>query len=335
MHVFRWCSPESALTLNTPSRTALRISASAMTQKWLSGASFKQDGFDHDGFPPKPPKKPPPCDTNISFMMPEAMLNAILKCQTDGSWSQISASKLLYQLIGIKTPQVHLKVWDTISRCAVRSVNSKLLQAAKKEFERLSTYFYAPSDSPIWSLLVIARKATSPFIRFCGDYTVAISKYMEIAHFPIPNAFWPLEKNSKFKKFLDLDLTNGSHQLPLDEDAIGYLSPSLPTWRRTTKTWLVTRNNDIYLQLLRRLDYRHIWKSPDDNKDAYHKFVVVVTLALERNLGFKMKKSGYGLQRWHSLVTSVHKENIIYLPSVVKRLLTCLYLHRARKWNVF
>ena len=54
-----------------------------------------------------------------------------------------------------------------------RPINPRLFENTKKEFERLLKYFYVPSKSPWASPLVIAPKATAPFIRFCGDYTMA------------------------------------------------------------------------------------------------------------------------------------------------------------------
>ena len=55
-------------------------------------------------------------------------------------------------------------------RIRSRPVNPKLYEHAKKEFDRLSTYIYKESVSPWASPLVIAPKATAPFIRLCGDY---------------------------------------------------------------------------------------------------------------------------------------------------------------------
>ena len=47
-----------------------------------------------------------------------------------------------------------------------RPINPRLFENASKEFERLRRYHYVPSTSPIASPLVIASKATSPYIRF-------------------------------------------------------------------------------------------------------------------------------------------------------------------------
>jgi hypothetical protein len=49
-------------------------------------------------------------------------------------------------------------------------VNKRVFEPVKKEFERMLTYFYTKSESPWASPLVIAPKATKPFIRICGDY---------------------------------------------------------------------------------------------------------------------------------------------------------------------
>jgi hypothetical protein len=42
---------------------------------------------------------------------------------------------------------------------------ARLFEHAEKEFDRMSTCFYLPSDSPVASCLVIAPKATKPFIQ--------------------------------------------------------------------------------------------------------------------------------------------------------------------------
>jgi hypothetical protein len=49
-----------------------------------------------------------------------------------------------------------------------RPVNKRVFEPAQKEFERMLTYLYTKSESPWASPLVIAPKATKPFIRICG-----------------------------------------------------------------------------------------------------------------------------------------------------------------------
>ena len=73
-----------------------------------------------------------------------------------------------------------------ILRPKARPVNSALIVNAKKEFDRLCQHFYEPSTSSVASCLVVAPKATAPFIRLCGDY-VQINKHITIPHHPIPH----------------------------------------------------------------------------------------------------------------------------------------------------
>ena len=51
-----------------------------------------------------------------------------------------------------------------------RPINPRLLEDCKKEFERMSSYFYRPTTPAHASPLVTAPKATAPFVRFCGNY---------------------------------------------------------------------------------------------------------------------------------------------------------------------
>jgi hypothetical protein len=83
-----------------------------------------------------------------------------------------------------------------------RPIRPEIFPTIKKEYERLSGYFYEPSDSPIASCLVVAPKATSPFLRLCGDYT-SVNKYIERGHHPIPIVKHELAKIIEFPIYLD------------------------------------------------------------------------------------------------------------------------------------
>ena len=102
-------------------------------------------------------------------------------------------------------------------RVRSRSINPKLYEHARKEYDRLSQYMYRPSISPRASPLVIAPKATAPFIRFCGDY-VWINEHIEFPQLYIPHVQHELEKAAGFKVFLDIDLTNSFHQIVLSDE---------------------------------------------------------------------------------------------------------------------
>ena len=81
-----------------------------------------------------------------------------------------------------------------------RSISLRILPDAKNEFDRLVQYFYAPSNSPHASLLVVAPKATKPFICFCGDY-VAINKWDTILSL-MYNIVWRRYADSRYSWIL-------------------------------------------------------------------------------------------------------------------------------------
>ena len=101
-------------------------------------------------------------------------------------------------------------------RPKLRPVKPELMGPVKIEFDRLCTYMYVPSDSPIASPLVVAPKATYPFHRMCGDY-VFINQYILKMQHHIPLVFNELEKASKGRVFIDFDMKNAFHQIVLDK----------------------------------------------------------------------------------------------------------------------
>ena len=108
--------------------------------------------------------------------------------------------------------------------CPVRDAS---LKDAKAEFDRMLQYFFIRSNSPIASPIVVAPKATSPFIRLCGDYR-QVNPYISISQEPIPHVQYNLAKAAGFKFFVDLDMTNSFHQTPLDLPSSLLLSVSTP-----------------------------------------------------------------------------------------------------------
>ena len=149
---------------------------------------------------------------------------------------------------GINIPPVTLKTKDDIpekKKPPPRCINPKLWDVAKKEFDRLLTYFYVKSDSSRASPLVIAPKATDPFIRFAGDYSICVNHYRLTGHWPIPNVCHSLEKIARFCMFPDIDLMNGFHQIPICEktsepthlvdDVLVSENPSLLVSRKTAE----------------------------------------------------------------------------------------------------
>ena len=74
---------------------------------------------------------------------------------------------------GIKMSPYHLDTKPGLPeylKARTRPVRETLYKDTKAEFDRMRTYFHEISTSPIASPLVVASKATAPFIRLCGDY---------------------------------------------------------------------------------------------------------------------------------------------------------------------
>ena len=118
---------------------------------------------------------------------------------------------------GIDMVPYHLDVKPGLPdylRARARPVREALFQDAKTEFDRMRTYFYEPSTSSIACPLVIAPKATAPFIRPCGDYR-PINPFINIPQEPIPHVQQSLSKAAGWKILVDLDM-NSFHQIPID-----------------------------------------------------------------------------------------------------------------------
>ena len=131
---------------------------------------------------------------------------------------------------GICMTPYHLEVKPGLPdhlKARARPVRAALFHDAKTEFDRMRTYFYEKSTSPIACPLVVAPKATTPFIRLCGDYR-PINPYICIPQEPIPNVQQSLAKAAGWNVFVDLDMTNSFHQIPIDDFSSNLLSVSTP-----------------------------------------------------------------------------------------------------------
>ena len=79
---------------------------------------------------------------------------------------------------------VHVEFTDSLParlKPATRKIPPSILEVAKKEFDRLLTYFLVPSTSPVASNITVASKATPPYVRICGDFRI-INKYIITNH---------------------------------------------------------------------------------------------------------------------------------------------------------
>lgn len=199
---------------------------------------------------------------------------------------------------------------DTIMARA-RPVRPELYEHALMEFERLRRYFYecdpALNDSRYASPLVIAPKATKPFIRFCGDYRVP-NQYIVIPQVPIPIVVHELQKAALYKIYVDLDMTNSFHQLPIDEEFSKILTVKTP-WGLVRPKFLpegVGPASGLLQTVVRKIfaDFEE-WTIvifdnflilAHDYQDAYDKLEKVLKKCREYRVILKMKKSFIGVR---------------------------------------
>lgn len=182
--------------------------------------------------------------------------------------------------------------------------------AAEQEMKRMTQYMYVPSKSPIASGLVVADKATAPFVRICGNY-VKVNKYVVTGHYPIPHVLRSLEKICGFKKFLDLDLVNAFHQVPLGPITSAKLSVQTP-WGQFAPKFMpegVAPATFILQETVSRIFsdfdewtiaiFDNLLVLAHDYDDAYKKLEIIIDRCIEYNLYLKFSKSWLGFDQVH------------------------------------
>ena len=216
-----------------------------------------------------------------------------------------------------------------------RPINPRLWQHAKAEFERMQTYFYRTSDSNYASPLVIAPKATHPFIRLCGDHR-EVNKHIMIGHYMIPILDHEIEKISNYKVFLDLDLKNAFHQIKLGPTTSRLLSIVTP-WGQFEPLFMPEGVGPASAELQRVMEsifsdmsqfsivlFDNILVMANDFEDARIKLEKVFKRCIERNLFLKFSKSfmgfneakffGYIIREGRCELSQERKDAIMNIP---------------------
>ena len=239
---------------------------------------------------------------------------------------------------GIRINPITIK-WKTTlperDNIRARPVNPRLMAPAKAEFDRLLHYFYRPSNSPHASALVIAPKATKPFIRFCGDY-VKKNEHIERGHFPMPHVKLTLEKITRFNVFLDIDWVNAYHQFPLSEDTSRKLSVVTP-WGQVEPMFMpegVSPASEIMQSVVQKIFgdfddwliaiYDNILVLAYDYADGFEKLKKIVARCKEYNVFLKFSKTwlgfpsceffGFKCERHKYQLTEKRKAAIMEIP---------------------
>ena len=165
-----------------------------------------------------------------------------------------------------------------------------------------------PLYGPVASSLVIAPpKATAPFIRFCGDYQ-GVNKFIPHWHIPIPHPQRTIsDKLVNHDAYGDVvDMTNGFHQLPIDEDTSMKLSIQTP-WGRVCPLFLpegVSIGNAHLQQseILKDCEWAiivifdNILICASDYDELYERIDIALVLCIKYNVTLKMGKTWLGFQ---------------------------------------
>lgn len=196
----------------------------------------------------------------------------------------------------------------TLLKPKARHISPKLFEHARAEFNRLRNYFYRPSDSPVASCLVIAPKTTKPFIRFCGDY-VHINRYVERGHFPVPVVKHELAKIIKFPIYIDIDLANAYHQVPLGPITSKRLSVQTP-WGQVEPMFMpegVSPASGVLQSIMHKIFsdfdewsiviFDNLLLLAESYEDAYNKLNEVLKRCVEYNIVLKFSKSFLGYRK--------------------------------------
>jgi hypothetical protein len=210
---------------------------------------------------------------------------------------------------GLKIPPVDLEVSEDMPKRLkpkARAVRDDLLEDAKKEFDRLCKYLFMPSDSEIACAQVVAPKATSPYIRLVGDYR-PINPFIKIPQRPIPMPQYEIIKASKYSVFMDLDMANSFHQIPLSKRLSEILSVQtrwglvrprfLPEGVGPASGLLQMIVSDIFKDFSDWIVviFDNFLICANDYEDAYEKLKKILKRCEEYNVILKYSKSWFGM----------------------------------------
>ena len=181
-----------------------------------------------------------------------------------------------------------------------------MLENTKKELDRLSKYMLLPSESAVVSPMTVAPKNTEPWLRICGDYREP-NKYVLVWYYHIPKPEDEIKKAAGFRVFIDLDLCNSFHQIPLGHLTSLLLSIMTP-WGSFRPLFMPEGVGPASFVLQKIMDdifsdykdwlvviFDNILLLAHDYKDAFMKLKLVIKRCHDFNLILKLKKSWFGV----------------------------------------
>ena len=131
---------------------------------------------------------------------------------------------------GIDWPPIHIDFDPAMPKRLIphrARVNPILYKPLEDEVNRLKEYQLRPSNSPIASPIVVAPKATKPFIRFCYNLQ-KVNGWIKLGHYPIPIIRDAIDRIGAHAVFIDTDMKRSYHQFKLDDETSAKLSVVTP-----------------------------------------------------------------------------------------------------------
>ena len=188
-----------------------------------------------------------------------------------------------------------------------RPINPRLYDNVKEEINRMMGYMYTQSTSPWASPLVVAPKATAPFIRMCGDYRW-LNNHIVLPQAYIPNVQKEILKAAGFKYKIDLDLTNSFHQMLISEDTSlklavqtpwGLLRPLyMPEGVSPASGYLQSIMMDVFsdCESWTIVIFDNLLVLANTIEDAEEKLFKILTICKDRGVVLKLAKSWIGFE---------------------------------------
>jgi hypothetical protein len=192
----------------------------------------------------------------------------------------------------------------------IARIHPDLLAPAKKKLDHLLQHYLVPSDAPFTTALVIAPKhgpdGKPTGIRFCGAYDRTVNKYIVPTQHYIPCIEHELPKAQGWTVYVDADVAEAFHVIPIDEYTSQRLTIITP-WGKYRPLYVPEGIPDGSGILQRNMDnvfhpchewmiviFDNILFGADNFAQLLERLKVVLKLCQESGLTLKMKKSWFG-----------------------------------------
>ena len=224
---------------------------------------------------------------------------------------------------GVKHPDLG-EVWTNVLEwtCVPKSSKTRMVRvrpqqygAAQKEVQHLvNIEFWVETFSQVTSPMLVAPKATDPFIRIVSDYAW-LTPYLVVPRWPLPHVKDSLDFIKRgygaagvpFKVFFDLDMLSSFHQIRIDEASSRYLSVMTP-WGQYRPQFLPEGIAPATAVLQRVVDtvfatcksfmlviYDNFLVCGTDYEDAFVNFQKVIRQCAKTNIKLKLRKCHFGV----------------------------------------